>query len=177
MSPDQRFTHMILRASRYAKGKHHWIFLCPLTVLLVLGCSSSSNTLVIDAPQPVYFGNTPSLELPKDSVKAFYAVTLHSSEAEKTRGGKDGEITTGGKELQESTILREVHAAFEGTSNRFIGDVVVRARVETCIPWYTILADVIVFLLGGDSESGYGELTSEQIEITGKVYRLGREKR
>jgi hypothetical protein len=153
-----------------------------LVLTALVGCSSS-HTLEIAVPQPVYFGSAPASLLPLDSVhvqtvKGIVASTSHVSEKERVVSGESLSFTKDASERVEGDIADQVGKALENDPSRFVATVEVRARIQASIPWDVYLTELLglVFIKEASTE-GSGQKTSETIEISGivvKVQRSGR---
>ena len=147
------------------------------------GCSSSTNSLLMDASQPVYFGSLPKFPTSTDSagvefVETFSGTTSHLAEKGKTIRSEHSSITVNATEQRQGDLVFHVANALAGDPETFIGDVSMIAEVETYVPWDVILSEVLALLFFSKSESsGMGEATREMIELHGKVFRVWKVKR
>ena len=150
-----------------------------IALVALIGCSSS-HTLQLDAPQPVYFGNAPRSALPLDSVhvqlvKQVLIATSHVAEKEKVVEGKSTTITKEGSEKIVGDASARVLEAVGNDSLRFIGNGEIRARIEAYIPWTTFATEFLgAILIGNTSSEGLGESSSETLEMSGTVYEVRR---
>lgn len=150
---------------------------------LLWGCSSSTNSLLMDASQPVYFGRPPEFSTSTDSagmefVETFSATTSHLAEKGKTIKGENSSIFVNPTEERQGDLVFHVANALAGDRETFIGDVSVMAEVETYVPWDVIMSEVLGLLFFSKSESsGMGEATREMIELHGKVFKIWRARR
>lgn len=145
------------------------------------GCSGL-NSLQVNTSQPVYFGNPPKDMIPLDSghasfIRPLVMTTSHTAEQEKTRRVKHLDLASGGIDETESSIEQEVAKAFEEDSGMFISDVSICARVESYIPWYSVVLDLVSLTSSsGATTLGEDNVSSESITLTGKVYKKWRVK-
>ncbi|MGA7161357.1 MAG: hypothetical protein WBZ48_10170 [Bacteroidota bacterium] len=103
--------------------------------------------------------------------------TSHTAEQEKTRRVKHLDLASGGIDETESSIEQEVAKAFEEDSGMFISDVSICARVESYIPWYSVVLDLVSLTSSsGATTLGEDNVSSESITLTGKVYKKWRVK-
>jgi hypothetical protein len=149
-------------------------------VLTALAGCSSSHTLELTGPQPVYFGSAPVSSLPLDSlhvqvVKEFVASTSHVSEKEHIVHNESVTFGKDASERIEGDVAAQVAKALENDPACFIGTAEIRAVIMASIPWDTYLTDLLgsVFISNPLTE-GSGQKTSETIEISGAVYKARR---
>jgi hypothetical protein len=159
------------------------LFLCAGSLLITLAGCSSSHSLQIDAPQPVYFGSAPGSALPLDTahvqfVRPIVVETVHTAEKEKVVEGTSSTITKEGSETMVGDASARVQEAIGNDSLRFIGNGEIRARVEVSVPWTSFFTEFLgAVLFGSTTSEGLGEASGETIGIAGTVYSVRRNDR
>ena len=150
-----------------------------IALIAFIGCSSS-HSLQLDAPQPVYFGKAPQSALPLDSahvqfIKQISVMSSHVAEEEKVVQGKSTTFTKEGSEGIRGNVVVQVEDGLENDPDRFIGNAEIRARVEAYVPWTSFFTEFLAVIFTGQAKSeGMGEASSETIEISGTVYKVRR---
>jgi hypothetical protein len=153
-----------------------------ILMMALIGCSSS-HSLQLDAPQPVYFGIAPQSALPLDSahvqfIKQISVKSSHVAEEEKVVQGKSTTFTKEGSEGVQGNVVVQVESGLENDPDRFVGNAQIRARVEAYIPWTSFFTEFLAVIFTGEAKSeGMGEASSETIEISGTVYKVRRDNR
>jgi hypothetical protein len=150
-----------------------------IALIALIGCSSS-HSLEIYGPQPVYFGNVTQSALPLDTahvrfIRPILVGTSHVKEKEKVVQGKSSTFTKEGSEGVVGDAVLQVKDALGENPDRFIGNAEIRARVEAYVPWDSIISELLMGIFSGESKSeGLGEASRETMELSGTVYNVRR---
>ena len=146
-------------------------------LIAFVGCSSS-HTFTLDAPQPAYFGKWRTSSFQNDTtrvqaVKPILLATSHTLEQEKVVKNRSMTFTKEGFESTEGDPAVQVDTLLHGDSTLFIGDSRIHATIEAYIPLSVFLNDILASLFGGGGTSeGLGEGSSEEIEVSGTVFKV-----
>jgi hypothetical protein len=154
-----------------------------LLVMALIGCTSS-NSVQIDAAQPVYFGTPPHSAVPIDSarvesIKSILVATSHISESGKSIGNETTTVSSDASERVVGDVVQQVGDALGNDTDRFISGGSVHATVETYIPLSTIVTYIFAGILvkNATASEGLGEASSETVEVSGNVYKVRRQNR
>jgi hypothetical protein len=167
------------RTSTIACPTNMFFLLATSFFATLIGCTSS-HTVQLEAPQPVYFGTAPPSLLPLDSTHAQFLKTIllttsHVAEKEHSVQGQSVSIEKEASEGVRSDVAAQLGKALENDPDRFIGNSRMQAHIEVYVPIETYLMDFLgTIIFKSATTEGAGETSSETIGVSGNVYTVRR---